>query len=116
MTSLATARPDVLPVNNDFDILVNDAAVDGVLTDGLTLRGYIGATRTATTAINTLEVVLVARGGGSGDYVGTLLGGALASALVPTYLHTTVWVIAESNPAGSYRDAFPVVVVEDQSG
>ena len=53
-------------------------------------------------------------GDGSGDYIATIPGQGFASPL-GLLLHRRVWIVAESVPPGSYRDAFPVTVVEDQS-
>lgn len=109
-------RPTVLPLHNDLRILLDEARRRGDIDDTLSLRGYIGATREAASPIApALAVSLTPEGGGTGDYDGLVLGTAIDAALT-ALLGYVVWIIAESVPPGAYRDAFPVTVVEDQSG
>lgn len=110
------SRPTTLPLGNDIDLWIRGAKVRAVKSDALSFRGYVGATREATAAIDpALEAPAVAVGDGSGDYLAALDGASARLPLTPS-LGSAVWLIAESVPPGAYRDAFAVVVVPDQGG
>jgi hypothetical protein len=117
MSAPASERPTTLALNNDLDFVLDGTTVEGDRRDDLSFRGFIGASRGATVPIDaSLSVALVAEGAGTGDYLGTISGVLLNTFLRAQYLGQVVWVITESIPAGAYRDAFPLVVVEDQGG
>lgn len=111
------SRPTTLPLNNDVTFHLEKATVDRVLSDALALRGFLGASEDATGPIQpSLAVTLTAEGNNSGDYHGTIAGALTNQYLRADYLGKTVWPVLESVPPGSFRDAFPVTVVENQSG
>ena len=108
-------RPTVLPLSNDWAITVEDAERFGVRDAGLSLRGYIAELRDDPTAMDpSLIVTLDPVPDRTGDYRGVIPGSAITGILA-AHIGETVWVVAESVPPGSYRDAFPVTVVVDQS-
>lgn len=110
-----TERPTTIALANDFDIWLDGTKVRGTPSDVLVLRGFIGLSRLSAAPIHaTLAAEAVSQGGGSGDYLASIPGTAITTHL-SGLLHRVVWVIAESVPPGSYRDSFPVTVVEDQS-
>lgn len=110
-----TDRPTQIALGNNIDIRFEDTRVRGVIDEGLTLRGFVSLTRNGGPLSGGVTAAAVAVGDGSGDYNATILGTAVTAALA-AYLHTTVWIVGESVPAGSYREAFPVRVVQDQGG
>lgn len=106
-------RPTELPLGNNLDIRFEGTRVGRLIAEDLTFKGFISATRTGGTINAALSAVAAAVGDGSGDYVATVPGVDITTHLA-SYLHKTVWVVGESVPAGAYRDAFPVRVVQDQ--
>lgn len=108
-----TERPSAIALGNTLRIVFEAAKVADVLTDGLALRGFLAATRAGGPIHATLAAAAVAVGDGSGDYVAEIPGTAITAQLT-AYLHTSVWIVGESVPVGSYRGAFAVRVVQDQ--
>jgi hypothetical protein len=114
----AFQRPTQIALGNDFDIRFEGARARRVLDDGLSLRGYIAASRTGPPIHATLEAVAIPEGptpGGdpTGDYLAPITGPNITAQLT-AFLHKKVWVRGESVPSGAYNEAFPVTVVEDQ--
>jgi hypothetical protein len=114
MPEYRTERPTKLPLGNNIDIRFEDAKIRRILSDGLSLRGFIAAERMGDPIHAAVTADAVAEGGGTGDYIAEILGATARTHLEPL-LYQTVWIVGESVPPGAYRDAFPVRVVEDQS-
>lgn len=108
-------QPLELPLNNTMNIRFDGTRVNRVINEGLSLRGYYSATRAGGPLDSTCVAAAVAVGDGTGDYIAPIVGSVALAALTP-WLHKRVWVVGESVPAGSYREAFAVTVVEDQGG
>lgn len=110
------SRPDRLALRNDFSAFFDAMTAGGVLSDALALRAFIAAERDDDEPIDpALQAEGDAQGGGTGDYIATIPGAVTNEHLRPDYLYRTVWIVGESVPPGSYRDAYAVRVVEDQS-
>lgn len=105
-------RPTTIAWAGGLRPTIEEVRRRGAIRDDMVIRVFIGTGEASTVAIDpSLQVTLTPEGGGTGDYDGEMTLGALASRE-----GQVVWIIAESVPAGAYRDAFPVTVVRNQSG
>ena len=109
----ATSRPTRLPLGNNFLVTFEDPRVEGEVDPGLTLRAMVANSRGAASPIHPDLEAAATWNAGLQRYQALFPGSVLTDRLAGR-LHERVWIVGESVPPGSYREAYPVTVSEDQ--